>query len=227
MKFLLVFALLFTLTACGGGETPLPPTSIPGLQPASATSPASTPPPAGTPETPVPVGDDFFSRMGIELPAPTCNGTQTLSQTEGPYYTANTPKRNSLLEPGMTGQSLIVAGFVLDQNCQPIPNAWLDFWQADADGIYDNQGYILRGHQFADGQGRFYLETVVPGQYPGRTEHIHVKVQPPGGSVLTSQLYFPSSANQSDGIFDASLLMQIEDRGGFLLAFFNFVVNGN
>ena len=125
----------------------------------------------------------------------------------------------------MPGTRLIVVGYVLDSNCQPLPNAWLDFWQADANGIYDNAGYTLRGHQFTDAQGRYYLETVVPGEYPGRTEHIHVKVQPNGGSTLTSQLYFPdSSANTRDGIFDPSLIVQIEERPDYLLAYFNFVI---
>lgn len=229
MKRLPVFALFFALwlSACGGGRTPATPT-----QPATDT-PSSSPPatgvPAGETENAAPAADDFFSQMGIELPAPTCDGTLTLSQTEGPYYTPDTPERDSLLEPGMAGQRLILVGAVLDRDCQPVPNAWLDFWQADANGNYDNQGYTLRGHQFTDDQGRFHLETVVPGQYPGRTEHIHVKVQPPGGEILTSQLYFPDqdSANRQDGIFDPSLLVQLEDRGDFLLAFFSFIVNGN
>jgi protocatechuate 3,4-dioxygenase beta subunit len=171
-----------------------------------------------------PTVDDGFTQNGISLPAPGCSGA-TLEQTEGPYYTPDTPERRSLLEEGMPGTRLILVGYVLDQNCQPIPGAWLDFWQADADGQYDNTGYTLRGHQFTDSQGRYYLETVRPGEYPGRTEHIHVKVQPPGGNVLTSQLYFPGvSQNQQDGIFDPSLIVTLEERGDYILAYFNFVV---
>lgn len=49
--------------------------------------------------------------------------------------------------------------------------------------------------------------TVNPGLYPGRTEHIHVKVQAPGGPVLTSQLFFPNAAgNTSDVMFNRALL---------------------
>ena len=126
----------------------------------------------------------------------------------------------------MPGKKLIVVGYVLDQNCQPLANAWLDFWQADANGAYDNQGYTLRGHQFTDSQGRYFLETVLPGEYPGRTQHIHVKVQPPNGSILTSQLYFPQAAgNAGDGIFDPALLVDLEDRQDYLLAYFDFVVS--
>ena len=62
---------------------------------------------------------------------------------------------------------------------------------------------------------------MVPGLYPGRTRHIHVKVQPRGGEVLTTQLYFPREArNRRDGIFDAALLMRVS--GG--RARYDFVV---
>jgi protocatechuate 3,4-dioxygenase beta subunit len=168
---------------------------------------------------------DLFAANEIVLPAPACDGTLTPEQTEGPYYTADTPERNSLFEPGMAGQRLLVVGYVLDTNCQPTSNAWLDFWQADASGQYDNQGYVLRGHQFTDSQGRYVLETVIPGEYPGRTQHIHVKLQRPGGQVVTSQLYFPGSgSNASDGIFDAALLVTLEERGDYTVAYYNFVL---
>ncbi|HYW89895.1 MAG TPA: dioxygenase, partial [Chloroflexota bacterium] len=68
---------------------------------------------------------------------------------------------------------------------------------------------------------------VVPGLYPGRTRHIHVKVQAPNGPVLTTQLYFPGEvSNSRDGIFDPSLLLSTADNGdGTQSATFNFVVN--
>ena len=106
-------------------------------------------------------------------------------------------------------------------------NALVDFWQADAGGQYDNSGYTLRGHQFTDANGRYQLETVVPGLYPGRTEHIHVKVQAPGGPVLTTQLFFPGVAgNQSDGIFDPALVIDVQDTGSGLNGTFNFIISG-
>ena len=110
---------------------------------------------------------------------------------------------------GAPGTRLTITGRVLTTGGQPIPRAVLDFWQCDAGGVYDNSGYRLRGHQLADARGRWGLETVVPGLYTGRTRHIHVKVQAPGGDVLTTQLYFPGVAgNRSDGIFDPALLLQ-------------------
>jgi len=67
-------------------------------------------------------------------------------------------------------------------------------------GCMTNTGYRLRGHQFTDEAGRYALETVVPGLYPGRTRHLHVKVQAPNQPVLTTQLYFPGQpSNATDG----------------------------
>lgn len=163
-------------------------------------------------------------------PSLACSGgkttaSTTIELTEGPYYTANTPERANLYEEGMPGTKLIITGYVYDTNCQPVANAWLDFWQADANGVYDNSGYTLRGHQFTDTNGFYTLTTVVPGIYPGRTEHIHFKVQAPNGRVITSQLFFPGVAqNDSDGIFDASLVLPIQETSAGIQAQFNFVV---
>ncbi len=161
-------------------------------------------------------------------PTPACDDDDddvTPAQTEGPYYTPNTPERASLLDPGMAGTRLVVTGQILSTNCQPVARALLDFWQADDAGQYDNAGYTLRGHQFADDQGRYQLETIVPGLYPGRTRHIHVKVQAPNQPVLTSQLYFPDEpSNSNDGIFRPELLMDVQDAADGKAATFNFVL---
>ena len=144
----------------------------------------------------------------LEGLAQTC-GIVTPRQTEGPFYTPNTPKRISLVEPGSKAPRLVVLGTVLSADCKPVPNALLDFWHSDERGEYDNRGFRYRGHQFADGQGRYRLETIVPAEYPGRTRHIHVKVQAPGGRILTTQLYFPGDAgNRRDGLYRPELEMK-------------------
>jgi protocatechuate 3,4-dioxygenase beta subunit len=155
------------------------------------------------------------------------DGAVTPPQTEGPYFKPNSPARASLIEPGMPGTKLVVEGSVLTADCKPVPRALLDFWQADAAGRYDNEGQRLRGHQLTDDAGHYRLETVVPAQYPGRTRHIHVKVQAPGRPALTTQLYFPGeSANQRDGIFDPKLVMKVRDVEGGKIGAFDFVLRG-
>ena len=162
-------------------------------------------------------------------PTPECGDDDdlaaTLPQTAGPFYTPDTPERQSLLEPGMPGTRLVVSGFVYSTDCQPISGALLDFWQADDAGVYDNQGYRLRGHQFADEDGRFELETIVPGLYPGRTRHVHAIAQAPNQPVLITQLYFPDEpANAGDGIFNPALIMDVQDTEDGQTAFFTFVL---
>ena len=145
-------------------------------------------------------------------PTPACDDGDepTPEQTEGPYYTPDTPRRRRITETGVPGDALVVTGLVVATDCKPIRRALLDFWQCDGDGSYGNEGYRLRGHQFTDARGRFRLETVRPGLYTGRTRHIHVKVQRPRGQVLTTQLYFPGEPdNEGDGIFDEALLMDV------------------
>lgn len=172
--------------------------------------------------------------LALAQPSPTLPATPacgdeddelTPPQTEGPYFKPQSPERRSLLEPGLGGTRLLVQGYVLSTGCKPVARALLDFWQCDAQGQYDNQGFRLRGHQFSDASGRFALETVVPGLYPGRTRHIHVKVQAPGRPVLTSQLYFPGEpANASDRIFDRRLTMAVQKSNTLWQARFDFVL---
>ena len=159
-------------------------------------------------------------------PTPPCGDEGTTpEQTEGPFFTPDSPERTDLIETGIAGTVLTLTGRVLGTDCRPIAGALLDFWQADANGAYDVNGFRLRGHQFSRPDGRFRLASVVPGLYPGRTRHIHVKAQPRGAEVLTTQLYFPGEpANDSDSLFDPALLIAAREEGGALEGRFDFVL---
>jgi protocatechuate 3,4-dioxygenase beta subunit len=144
---------------------------------------------------------------GLALPlqafAQACKVTPR--QTEGPFFKPASPRRARLEESA----TLIVTGRVVGQDCKPLAHALLDFWHADEHGDYDNAGFRFRGHQFTDGEGRYRLETILPGSYPGRTRHIHVKLQARGGRVLTTQLYFPGeTGNARDGLFREELMVR-------------------
>ena len=149
----------------------------------------------------------------------------TIRETEGPFFKPSSPERSDLLEAGEAGHPIELTGYVLSCACKPLAGALLDFWHADDKGEYDNFGFRLRGHQFTDADGRYRLRSVVPGLYVGRTRHFHVKVQPRGGRVLTTQLYFPGEPmNRSDGLFRRALLMRTAEKEGLLAARFDFVV---
>lgn len=162
-------------------------------------------------------------------PTPACADAKeapTPAQTEGPYYTPLSPQRTGLIEPGLAGTRLRLGGYVLDRACLPVPGALVDLWQADAAGRYDNAGYRLRGHLFSDEQGRWQVETIVPGAYLGRARHIHVKVRAPGRDVLTTQLYFPDEpGNARDPLYNKALLLRVAGDEDAKIARFDFVLD--
>jgi protocatechuate 3,4-dioxygenase beta subunit len=161
-------------------------------------------------------------------PTPACDdhGQATPRQTEGPFYKPKSPERADLYVSGMAGQPIELTGLVLTRRCRPVAGALLDVWQADAKGEYDNAGFTLRGHQITGPDGRFRLRTLVPGAYPGRTRHIHVKLQGKGAPLLTTQLYFPGEAlNAKDGLFRRDLTIRTAKAEGWLAGRFDFVLD--
>ena len=101
----------------------------------------------------------------------------------------------------------------------------MELWHADEAGAYDKSGFKLRGHQFTDAEGRWWFDTIVPGLYPGRTRHFHLKVQKPGGAILTTQLYFPDEpGNDEDRIFNSALLLDIAKSSEGKFGRYDFVV---
>lgn len=123
-------------------------------------------------------------------------------QTEGPFYADLGLVRQDITE-GLPGHPLRLGVQVVDGGCAPVPGATVDVWHADAGGDYsafaDGSGdddaargtTFLRGSQVTDDAGIVEFATVYPGWYPGRAVHVHAKVHLGGGTVLTTQLYFP------------------------------------
>ena len=160
-------------------------------------------------------------------PTPSCHDADepTLPETEGPFFKPRSPLRDDLREPGMPGRRIELSGRVLTRSCKPVAEALVDVWHADDNGEYDNKGFRLRGHVFTDAEGRYAFRTIVPGLYPGRTRHYHVKVKAPGGPVLTTQFYFPDEKrNAADGLFRRELVLRLEEAGATLLARFDVVL---
>jgi protocatechuate 3,4-dioxygenase beta subunit len=170
--------------------------------------------------------DPTQAQLLPETPSCGPDSAPTISQTEGPYYTPHTPAKRDF-RADAPGEAMTLTGFVIDRRCQPVANAVVDLWHADTSGAYDNSGFKLRGYQITDTRGRYVFETIVPGIYPGRTRHFHVKVAVPGRRVLTTQLYFPDDAraNSRDGIFDRRLLMRIDAASDGKIGRYDFVVN--
>jgi protocatechuate 3,4-dioxygenase beta subunit len=115
-------------------------------------------------------------------PRPGC--VLTPEQDEGPFYIDLAQVRRDVVED-RPGVPLALALTVVDAgSCEPIPDAAIDIWHCDALGAYSGEATAgtngetyLRGIQLTDKDGRAEFATIYPGQYPGRTTHIHLKVR--------------------------------------------------
>jgi protocatechuate 3,4-dioxygenase beta subunit len=168
-----------------------------------------------------------FAQAALLPATPECRDGQpaTKAQTEGPYFTPRSPEKRNFSADVAAGERFTLAGLVVNRRCRPVARALVDLWHADAAGTYDNVGFRLRGHQFTDSDGRFLFDTIIPGLYPGRTRHFHLKIQAPGERVLTTQLYFPDEpANARDGLFNPALVMAVSRRERAPLGRFDIVV---
>ena len=124
----------------------------------------------------------------------------TTIDIEGPYFTEGAPETNSIVPIDYQGERLFLSGSLRATDCDTaIANAVLDFWQADENGAYDNEGYSFRGKVMTDEFGNYNLETILPGKYlygsSYRPAHIHLKVQAEGYNELVTQIYFEGDSD--------------------------------
>jgi protocatechuate 3,4-dioxygenase beta subunit len=199
--------------------------------------------------------DVAFAMTSIDASRTDFGGTRP--NLEGPYYRPNAPLRpNSVLfdrNPGPKASILTLTGTVTDaETGQVIPGAELDIWHADENGVYDRQGFYLRGIVRTDENGRYRLRTVAPNDYSEhdgdpigelframgqgntRAAHIHLKIRVDGVEQLMTQLFIPFSRMlDSDYVVGAvsdDLVLRLEDapavagQGPQFKATFDFVV---
>ena len=218
MRALLLALIVGLLAACG---------SVTATAQNTATAPTATSVPTATSGAIATTSASTSTNATVAAASCASPATALTELTEGPYYKANPPQRSTITATGVAGTPFVLTGFVLTKSCAPLANARVDFWQADGKGNYDNAGYTLRGWQLTDANGAYRLETVIPGLYPGRTEHIHVKVTPAGGQTYTTQLFFPGvSQNSNDSIYAANMLINLSSASATpRTGTFNFIVN--
>ncbi len=155
-------------------------------------------------------GGSLFPGWAIAgTPGPSC--VVRPEQTEGPYFVDERLNRSDIradptdgrVSPGTPLALTLLVSRLNAEDCQPLPDAQVDLWHCDAQGVYSDvqdPGFdtigkkFLRGYQVTDAHGEARFVTVYPGWYPGRTVHIHVKIRTATVSrrsfEFTSQLYF-------------------------------------
>jgi protocatechuate 3,4-dioxygenase beta subunit len=122
------------------------------------------------------------SGAGADATRPDC--TLTPEQEEGPFYIDLAQVRRDIVEDRDGVPLALVLSVVDAETCEPIRDAAVDIWHCDALGVYsgvapggsEDESY-LRGIQLTDANGVAEFATIYPGQYPGRTTHIHLKVR--------------------------------------------------
>jgi protocatechuate 3,4-dioxygenase beta subunit len=127
--------------------------------------------------------EDEVARSAAEKAPATPDCVLTPEQEEGPFHIDLAQVRQNIVED-RPGVPLALALTVVDaDSCEPIRDAAVDIWHCDALGVYSGEPSegsegetYLRGIQLTDGSGLAEFATVYPGQYPGRTTHIHAKV---------------------------------------------------
>lgn len=151
---------------------------------------------------------------------------QTGSQTVGPFFSIGLIKggENLLVQERTAGQRIYITGKVLDGDGQPVNDALVEIWQADAQGIYNHPADPRReqadphfqgfGRCGSDDDGNFSFKTIKPGPVPFNSErdqapHLNVRVFSRGMLLhAVTRLYFSDeAANASDPVLNS-----IDDR---------------
>jgi protocatechuate 3,4-dioxygenase, alpha subunit len=133
---------------------------------------------------------------------------QTPSQTVGPYFAIGFGHAyaTTVFGPGTPGVPVTLSGSVLDGDGQPVPDAYLEIWQADAQGHHE-QGKSGFGRIATGAAGAFRVTTIRPGPVAGpdgkpMAPHLAVSVFARGIlRRLATRMYFPDEpANADDSI---------------------------
>jgi protocatechuate 3,4-dioxygenase, beta subunit len=145
----------------------------------------------------------------------------TPAEVEGPFYpVANQQDKDFDLtkidghQAVADGTHIIIKGRITDSTGNPLENATIDLWQANARGRYRHprdpnpqpldpnfQGWAIIN---SGKDGEFRFKTVKPGAYPAsktwiRPPHIHFKISSHGYDPLITQMYFPEEKlNETD-----------------------------
>lgn len=183
---------------------------------------------------------------------------QTPSQTVGPFFHYGLPwkggadlvgasemgARPDLMPPehyvlahsGVTGtpegEVIEIAGIVVDGEGQPVPDAMIEIWQANAAGRYASRDdpreevpadphFVGFGRASTDRDGVYRFRTIRPGRVPGpgnalQAPHIAISVLGRGLiKRLATRLYFPDGEGND---VDPILALVPEERRATLIA---------
>jgi protocatechuate 3,4-dioxygenase beta subunit len=145
----------------------------------------------------------------------------------GPFYREGAPElpMGATISQNGRGEPAVIQGRVLSTDGTPIPNALLDVWEGDENGLYEQQDpeqpdMNLRGKFRSDSEGRYLFAGIRPvsypipddgpvgqllralGRHPYRPAHIHLLVSAEGFVPVTTHLFVQGDPYlDSDAVF--------------------------
>jgi protocatechuate 3,4-dioxygenase alpha subunit len=160
------------------------------------------------------------------MPQPLRYLKETPSQTAGPYLHIGlapdavglaAPHQRDIAGPDVLGERIRVEGAVYDGTGAAVKDALLEFWQADAAGIYPHpedprhaeaaKGFSGWGRAVTDFEtGLWGIDTIKPGSAMGRNgrrmaPHINLWIVARGINIgLNTRLYFEDEDNNDDPV---------------------------
>ena len=141
---------------------------------------------------------------------------QSSSQTVGPFFKIGMTygELNNLVQDDTQGERINIRGRVFDGNGNPVDDAVLEIWQADANGVYNHPNdsdqanvdgaFFGFGRASTDDDGRYQFKTIKPGRVEEQSPHILLRVFMRGMLLhANSRIYFSDEDNGVDLIFNS------------------------
>ena len=172
----------------------------------------------------------------------------------GPFHVEGAPhiELGGDVAQGAKGLPCEVRGTVRGLDGSPVPQAHIEVWQADAEGMYDVQRSDCnkaqaRGVLQADAQGRYHFSSILAEAYPipddgpvgdmlkatkrhpWRPAHLHFLIKAPGYQTLITHVFRNGDQYlDSDAVFgvrESLIANWLPQADGRYLVEFDFVLN--
>lgn len=156
--------------------------------------------------------------LGLSMLTVALNHSKSAQATEatvfGPFHVEGAPRvaLGDDISGGARGEALFVRATVRGLDGEPVADAEVDVWQADAEGFYDVQRAGLdhaqgRAVLRTDAQGKLWFRGVMPVAYPIPTDgpvgrmlaatnrhpwrpaHVHFMIKAPGHETLITHVF--------------------------------------
>jgi hydroxyquinol 1,2-dioxygenase len=196
--------------------------------------------------------------LGLSMLTVAMNNDKPAGCTEatvfGPFHVEGAPHYalGDDVANGAKGEPCLVRGRITGAGGEPVPDATIEVWQADADGYYDVQYQGLDKHQArgvlqAGPDGRFHFRTIVAEAYPipvdgpvgdmlratrrhpWRPAHLHFMIKAEGYETLVTHVFRDGDPYlDSDAVFGVrqSLVADwVKQPDGTTTLDFDFVLN--